>query len=90
MRPRLTWQGLHHEAVLLGPDGRWTVHHQHRYGLACAALGDALHPGEQATFEQVATIPADARPGRSLLSWMVEGHDGSLGTEAEFRVSKRS
>jgi hypothetical protein len=75
---------------LLGPDGRWTVHHQHRYGLACAALGGALHPGEQATFELVATIPADARPGRSLLSWMVEGHDESRGTEAEFRVSKRS
>jgi hypothetical protein len=75
---------------LLGPDGRWTVHHQHRYGLACTALGGALHQGEQATFELVATIPADARPGRSLLGWTVEGYDGSVGTEAEFRVSKRS
>ncbi|HEX6677124.1 MAG TPA: hypothetical protein VF486_19105 [Actinomycetes bacterium] len=75
---------------LLGPDGRWTVHQQHRYGLACAPLGGALHPGEQATFELVASIPAGARPGHSLLGWMVEGHDGSVGTEAEFRVSKRA
>jgi hypothetical protein len=75
---------------LLGPGGLWTVHHQHRYGLACEVLGGALHPGEQATFELVAAIPADARPGHSLLTWMIEGYDGSHGTEAEFRVSKRA
>jgi hypothetical protein len=51
-------------------------------------LAGALHPGEQAIFELVAAIPADARPGRSLLTWMIEGHDGSAGTEAEFRVTK--
>ena len=73
---------------LLGPGGHWSVHHQHRYGLSCGVLGGALHPGEQAIFELVAAIPTDARPGRSLLSWMIEGHDGSYGTEAEFRVSK--
>jgi hypothetical protein len=73
---------------LRGPGGQWTVHHKHRYGLACGVLGGALHPGEQATFELVAAIPTDARPGRSLLTWMIEGHDGSSGTEAEFRVTK--
>jgi hypothetical protein len=71
---------------LLGPDGRWTVRHKHRHGLSCGVLGGALRPGEQATFELVAAIPADARPGHSLLTWMIEGHDGSSGTEAEFRV----
>lgn len=75
---------------LLGPGGQWTVHHQHRYGLACEMLGGALHPGEQATFELVATIPADTHPGHSLLTWMIEGHGGSYGTEAEFRVGKRA
>ncbi len=73
---------------LRGPGGHWTVHHKHRYGLSCGVLGGALHPGEQATFELVAAIPADARPGRSLLTWMIEGHDGSYGTEAELRVTK--
>jgi hypothetical protein len=75
---------------LLGPGGRWTAHHQRRYGLACAALRGAMPPGGQATFELVATIPADARPGNSLLSWLVEGHDGSIGIEAEFQVAKRA
>jgi hypothetical protein len=75
---------------LLGPGGQWTVHHKHRYGLSCGVLGGALHPGEQATFELVAIIPADAHPGHSLLTWMIEGHDGSSGTEAEFRVGKRA
>jgi hypothetical protein len=75
---------------LRGPDGTWTVHHQRRYGLACEPLGGALHPGEQATFELVATVPAGARLGHSLLSWTVEGQDGSVGTEAEFWVGKRS
>ena len=75
---------------LLGSGGHWTVHHQHRYGLACEVLGGALHPGERATFELMATIPAEARPGHSLLTWIIEGHDGSSGTEAEFRVNKRA
>ena len=75
---------------LRGPGGQWTVHHKHRYGLACGPVDGALRPGEQATFELVAAIPAAARPGRSLLTWMIEGHDGSSGTEAEFRVSKRA
>jgi len=73
---------------LLGPGGRWTVRHKHRYGLACGVLGGALRPGEQATFELVAAIPADARPGRSLLTWDIQGHDGSYGAEAEFRVTR--
>jgi hypothetical protein len=75
---------------LLGPGRRWTVHHEHRHGLSCGVLGGALRPGGQATFELVAAIPADARPGRSLLTWTIEGQDGSSGTEAEFRVSKRA
>jgi hypothetical protein len=75
---------------LRGPDGRWTVQHQRRYGLACEALGGALRPGEQATFELVATVPAGARPGHSLLSWTVEGQDGSGGAEAEFWVTKHA
>ena len=73
---------------VLGPGGSWTVHHEHRYGLACRALGGALRPGEHATFELRAIIPADARPGRSLLTWTIEGHEGSYGPEAEFRVTK--
>jgi hypothetical protein len=75
---------------LRGPGGHWTVYHKHRYGLACGPVGGALRPGEQATFELVAAIPATARPVHSLLTWMIEVHDGSYGTEAEFRVSKRA
>ena len=75
---------------LLGPGGHWTVHHQRRYGLACEGLGRALWPGRQATFELVATVPADARPGRSSLSWTIEGRTGSIGTQTEFRVSRRA
>jgi len=41
-------------------------------------------------FELVAALPADTHPGHSLLTWMIEGHGGSYGTEAEFRVGKRA
>jgi hypothetical protein len=75
---------------LLGPSGHWTVHHQRRYGLACQGLGGALHPGRQATFKLVAAVPANARPGHSLLTWEIEGRDGSIGTEAELRVRRRA
>jgi hypothetical protein len=73
---------------LRGAGGLWTVHHERRYGLACGPVGGALRPREQATFELVVAIPADARPGNSLLTWMIEGHDGSSGPEAEFRVTR--
>jgi hypothetical protein len=75
---------------LLGPGGHWTVHHQRRYGLACQGVGRALGPGRQATFELVATVPAGARPGGSSLSWAIEGRTRSIGTQAEFRVSRRA
>jgi hypothetical protein len=69
---------------LLGPgkEAQWTVNHQWHYALRCEALGGQLRPGEQATFEMVVNIPADARPGHSLLTWMLGGY----GIEAEFWV----
>jgi hypothetical protein len=69
---------------LLGPgdEALWTVHPKWHYALRCKALGGQLRAGEQATFEMVVRVPADARPGHSLLTWAIAGH----GTEAEFRV----
>ena len=58
-------------------------------GLDCVLAGQA---GSQpwVRFELVAALPADTHPGHSLLTWMIEGHGGSYGTEAEFRVGKRA
>jgi Protein of unknown function (DUF4232) len=75
---------------LLGPGVEWTTHQKHRFGLRCDVLGGVLRPREQATFELVTTIPANARPSHSLLGWVIEGHDGSSGVEAEFWVSERA
>jgi hypothetical protein len=80
MRPCPTYTDI---ANLLGPGTGWTVHLARSHTLNCGPLNGELRPGERATFEMVTPIPGTARPGPSLLTWMI----GTGGTEAEFRVT---
>jgi len=81
LRTKLTWQGLREEAA--AGTVRLTNTGPAVCSLPAGPPSFELRPGERATFEMVTPIPGTARPGPSLLTWMI----GTGGTEAEFRVT---